>query len=83
VFVALEKKLAAEPAKFQALIRALAKANRFMYANKARTVEIAVKHAKLPRDVAEPAYDELVKGKFGRRMTDCLRRRWSTQSNEW
>ena len=63
VFVAQEKKLAAEPAKFQALVRALAKANRFMYANKARTVEIAVKHAKLPRDVAEPAYDELVKGK--------------------
>jgi len=63
VFVAQEKKLAAEPAKFQALVRALAKANRFMYANKARTVEIAVKHAKLPRDVAEPAYDELVKGR--------------------
>ena len=57
------QKLAAEPAKFQALVRALAKANRFMYANKARTVEVAVKHAKLPREVAEPAYDELVKGK--------------------
>jgi hypothetical protein len=26
-------------------------------------VEIAVKHAKIPRDVVEPAYDELVKGK--------------------
>jgi ABC-type nitrate/sulfonate/bicarbonate transport system substrate-binding protein len=63
VFVAQEKKLAAEPAKFQALVRALAKANRFMYSNKARTVEVAVKHAKLPREVAEPAYDELVKGK--------------------
>lgn len=63
VFVAQEKKFAAEPAKYQALIRALAKANRFMYANKARTVDIAVKHAKLPRDVAEPAYDELLKGK--------------------
>jgi len=63
VFVAQEKKLAAEPAKFQALVRALAKANRFMYSNKARTVEIAVKYAKIPRDVAEPAYDELVKGK--------------------
>jgi NitT/TauT family transport system substrate-binding protein len=63
VMVAQEKKLAAEPAKYQALVRALAKANRFMYSNKARTVEIAVKHAKLPREVAEPAYDELVKGK--------------------
>jgi ABC-type nitrate/sulfonate/bicarbonate transport system substrate-binding protein len=63
VFVAQDKKLAAEPAKYQALIRALAKANRFMYSNKARTVEIAMKYAKLPRDVAEPAYDELVKGK--------------------
>ena len=63
VMVALEKKLAAEPAKYQALVRALAKANRFIYANKARTVEIAVKHAKIPREVVEPAYDELVKGK--------------------
>ncbi|TAJ99843.1 ABC transporter substrate-binding protein [bacterium] len=63
VVVAPEKKLAAEPAKYQALVRALAKANRFMYANKARTVEIAVKHAKIPRDVVEAAYDELVKGK--------------------
>jgi len=63
LFVAQEKKLAAEPAKFQALVRAMAKANRFMYSNKARTVEIAMKHAKIPRDVAEPAYDELVKGR--------------------
>ena len=63
VVVAQEKKLAAEPAKYQALIRALAKANRFMYANRARTVEITVKHAKIPRDVAEQAYDELVQGR--------------------
>lgn len=63
VVVAQEKKLAAEPAKYQSLIRAWAKANRFMYANKARTVEIAVKYANIPREVAEPAYDELVKGK--------------------
>jgi NitT/TauT family transport system substrate-binding protein len=64
VVVAPEKKLAAEPAKYQALIRALVKANRFIYANKARTVEIAVKYAKIPREVAEQAYDELVKGKI-------------------
>jgi ABC-type nitrate/sulfonate/bicarbonate transport system substrate-binding protein len=63
VVVAPEKKLAAEPAKYQALIRALVKANRFIYANKARTAEIAVKHAKIPRDVVEQAYDELVNGK--------------------
>ncbi len=63
VVVAQDKKLAAEPAKFQALVRGWVKANRFMYANKARTVEIAMKYAKLPRDVAEQAYDELVKGK--------------------
>ncbi len=63
VAFAPEKKLAAEPAKYQALVRALVKANRFIYANKARTVEIAVKHAKIPRDVIEAAYDELVKGK--------------------
>jgi len=63
VIVAQEKKLAAEPAKYQALVRALAKANRFMYANKARTVEIAVKYGQIPREVAEQAYDELAKGK--------------------
>ena len=63
VVVAPEKKLAAEPAKYQALVRALVKANRFIYANKARTVEIAVKYAQIPRDVIERAYDELVKGK--------------------
>jgi NitT/TauT family transport system substrate-binding protein len=63
IAVAPEKKLAAEPAKYQALVRALVKANRFIYSNKARAVEIAVKYAKIPRDVAEQAYDELVKGK--------------------
>ncbi len=63
VVVAQEKKLAAEPAKYQALVRALMKANRFMYANKARTVEIGVKYAQIPRDVAEQAYDLLVAGK--------------------
>ncbi len=63
IVVAPEKKLAAEPAKYQALVRALVKANRFIYANKARTVEIAVKYAKIPRDVVEEAYDELAKGK--------------------
>jgi NitT/TauT family transport system substrate-binding protein len=63
VIVAQEKKLAAEPAKYQALIRALAKANRFVYANKARTVEITMKYAKIPRDVAEQAYEELVGGR--------------------
>jgi NitT/TauT family transport system substrate-binding protein len=63
IVVAPEKKLAAEPAKYQALVRALVKANRFIYANKARSVEIAVKYAKIPRDVVEQAYDELTKGK--------------------
>jgi len=63
IVVAAEKKLAAEPAKYQALVRALVKANRFIYANKARSVEIAVKYAKIPRDVVEQAYDELTKGK--------------------
>jgi NitT/TauT family transport system substrate-binding protein len=63
VVVAQEKKLQAEPAKFQALVRALAKANRFMYANRARAVEIAMKHGKIPRDVAEGTYDELIQGK--------------------
>jgi NitT/TauT family transport system substrate-binding protein len=63
VVVAQDKKLQAEPAKFRGLVRALAKANRFVYANKARTVEIAVKYAKIPREVADQAYDELTAGK--------------------
>jgi NitT/TauT family transport system substrate-binding protein len=63
VVVAQEKNLAAEPAKYQALVRALVKANRFMYANKPRTVEIAMKYCEIPKDAAEQAYDELVKGK--------------------
>lgn len=61
--VAPEKKLAAEPAKYQALVRALAKANRFMYANKGRTVEIATKYTQVPRDIVEEAYEEFVRGK--------------------
>lgn len=73
VTIALEKKLAAEPAKYQALIRALAKANRFIYANKARTVEIGMKYARLPREVAEQAYDELVKGKVWSQNDGLLR----------
>ncbi|HSE91741.1 MAG TPA: ABC transporter substrate-binding protein, partial [Methylomirabilota bacterium] len=63
VVLAQDKKLQAEPAKYQALVRALAKANRFMYANKAKTVEVAVKHAKLAADIAAEAYDELARGK--------------------
>jgi ABC-type nitrate/sulfonate/bicarbonate transport system substrate-binding protein len=63
VVVAQEKKVAAAPAKYAALVRALARANRFVYANKARTVEIAMKHGKIPRDVAEEAYDELTRGR--------------------
>ncbi|MBI4247131.1 MAG: ABC transporter substrate-binding protein [Candidatus Rokubacteria bacterium] len=63
VVVAQDKKLQAEPAKYQKLVRALAKANRFMYANKARTVEITMKYAQIPRDVADEAYEELARGK--------------------
>jgi ABC-type nitrate/sulfonate/bicarbonate transport system substrate-binding protein len=61
--VAPEKKIGAEPAKYQALVRALVKANRFMYANKGRTVEIAMKHTQVPPDIAEEAYEEFVRGK--------------------
>jgi len=75
VVVAPEKKLAAEPAKYQALVRALVKANRFIYANKARTVEIAVKYVKIPRDVIEAAYDELVKGKVWAQNDGLSRRK--------
>ena len=63
IVVAQEKKIAENPAKFSAIARALMKATRFMYANKARTVEIGMKYAQIPRDVAELAYDELAKGR--------------------
>jgi len=63
VVVAPERKLAAEPAKYQALVRALAKANRFMYANRGRAVEIAAKYTQMPRDIVEEAYEELVRGR--------------------
>jgi NitT/TauT family transport system substrate-binding protein len=63
VVVAPEKKLAAEPANYVGLVRALIKASRFMYTNKARTVEIGVKYAKIPKDVVEKTYDEFTAGK--------------------
>ena len=73
VVLAHEKKLQAEPVKFQKLIRALVKANRFMYANKAKTVEIAAKYAQIPREIAETAYDELTKARVWS-QNDGLRR---------
>ena len=63
IIVAQEKKIAESPGKFIAVARALMKANLFIYANKARTVEIGMKYAQVPRDVAEQAYDELARGK--------------------
>ncbi|HEU5323288.1 MAG TPA: ABC transporter substrate-binding protein [Methylomirabilota bacterium] len=63
VVVAQDKKVAAEPAKYRAIVRALAKTMRFMYANRARTVEIAAKYTQIPRDIVEEAYDELVRGR--------------------
>jgi len=73
VTVASEKKLAAEPAKYQALVRALIKASRFMYTNKARTVEIGVKYAKIPKDVVDKTYDEFTKGKVWSQNDGLLR----------
>jgi len=64
LMIAHEKKIQADPARYQALVRALARANRFIYANKARTVEVAAKHGKIPADIAAEAYDELVRGKL-------------------
>ena len=73
VVLAQEKKMAAEPVKFQKLARALVKANRFMYTNKAKTVEIAAKYAQLPPDIAAAAYDELTRAKVWS-QNDGLRR---------
>ena len=41
---------------------AIVRAGRFMYENKARTVEIGVQHTNQPREVVERAYDDLAAG---------------------
>jgi ABC-type nitrate/sulfonate/bicarbonate transport system substrate-binding protein len=41
---------------------AIVRAGRFMYENRARTVEIGVQHTNQPRDVVERAYDDLAAG---------------------
>jgi ABC-type nitrate/sulfonate/bicarbonate transport system substrate-binding protein len=61
---AQEKKLAADPARYQKVVRALVKANRFMYANRARTVEIAAKHTQVDPAIVAETYDEFVRSRL-------------------
>ena len=48
-----------EPQLLQNVVTALVEANRFIYQNRARTIEIGVKYTKFDRDIVERTYDDL------------------------
>ncbi|MGQ0550045.1 MAG: ABC transporter substrate-binding protein [Armatimonadota bacterium] len=50
-----------DPQFLQDALAALIEANRFIYQNRDRTIEIGVKHTKFDRDIVARTYDELVK----------------------
>ena len=65
VYVAPTQMLKDDPATLECTIRALMRANRAMYdpANRDKIVAIAVKEAKIDKDIAESTFDILVKAK--------------------
>ncbi len=63
VFVTSEKKLKEDPEAMTAFIKAVIKANRFIYRNKEKTLDAAVEFTGYSRDELESAYDQLVKGR--------------------
>jgi ABC-type nitrate/sulfonate/bicarbonate transport system substrate-binding protein len=65
VWVAPTQAVKDDPATLECTIRALIRADRAMYdpANRAKIVDIAVKEAKIDKDVAESTFDTLVKAK--------------------
>jgi len=63
VFVTTEKKLKEDPAAITAFIRAVIKANRFMYQNKDKTLDAAAEITGYTREELDPAYDQLIKGR--------------------
>ena len=63
VFVTSEKKLKEDPEAVVAFVRAVIKANRFIYRNKDKTLDAAVEFTGYSREELEPAYDQLVKGR--------------------
>lgn len=50
-----------EPQLLQNVVTALMEANRFIYQNRDRTVEIGVKYTKFDRDIVEKTYDDLAR----------------------
>lgn len=63
VIVTSEKKLAEDPDAITRFIRAVIKANRFIYQNRERTLDAAVEFTGYSREEIEPAYDQLAKGR--------------------
>ncbi len=63
VFVTNEKKLQEDPEAITAFIRAVMKANRFMYQNREKTLDAAVEFTGYSREELEPAFDQLIKGR--------------------
>ncbi len=51
----------AEPKLLEEVVTALVEANRFIYQNRARTIEIAVKYTKFDPDIVGATYDELTR----------------------
>ena len=63
VIVTSEKKLKEDPDAIAGFIKAVIKANRFIYRNKDKTLDAAVEFTGYTRDELEPAYDQLIKGR--------------------
>ncbi len=59
VYIAPEKQIAENRQLYVDMVAALIKANRFMYNNKAKTVEIATKYTQQDSDVVSQTYDLL------------------------
>lgn len=57
-YVTMFDVIRADPQLIGNAVMALVEANRFIYQNKARTLDIAVKYTKVDRDVLEKAYDD-------------------------
>ena len=61
-YMATDRPDSAGPQRLVDFETAIVRAGRFMYENKARTVEIGVQYTNQPRDVVERAYDDLAAG---------------------
>jgi ABC-type nitrate/sulfonate/bicarbonate transport system substrate-binding protein len=60
-YVATGDQIRSNPQSLQNVVLALVEANRFLYQNRDRTIEIGVKYTKFSRDVVEKTYDDLAR----------------------